>query len=428
MSPQFVLQMDESTDVTTCAQLLVYVRYIHQNDFKDEFLFCQPLTTQTRGIDIFDTLMDFFATEQIDSQRLSSICTDGAPAMLGCRSGFVARVKEVAPHVFNTHCMIHREALASKTLPASLNYVLKDVIQMVNFVKASALNTRLFHNLCSTMDSDHQELLFHTEVRWLSKGNVLNRFLEMNVEIREFLVQRSKFQWAAHIADESWCFWLCYLCDIFQKLNFLNLSLQGKQANIMEFVDKLTAFQQMIELWLRKLKRGNISMFTLAGKHLEEHQMKLSSFSGLVSEHLDSLQKQFCDYFPETKTNLHPLVRNPFTANVDECFTDDMNVEQEQLVQLVCDTGARHIYDNVDLSQFWISMLKSYPTVAAKAIKILMPFPSTYLCELAFSKMLNIKTIKRNRIDVQPDLRCCISTTLPRIPKLVNEIQYQPSH
>ena len=60
MSSQFVLQMDESTDVTAYAQLLVYIRYIHQNDFKGEFLFCHSLTTQTRGIDIFDTLMKFF--------------------------------------------------------------------------------------------------------------------------------------------------------------------------------------------------------------------------------------------------------------------------------------------------------------------------------------------------------------------------------
>ena len=145
--------------------------------------------------------MYFFATEQIDSQRLSSICicTDGAPAMSGCRSGFVSRVKGVAPHITNTHCMIHREALASNTLPASLNDVLKDVIQMVNFVKASALSTRLFHNLCSTMEPDHQKLLFHTKVRWLSKGSVLNHFLELNVEIQEFLAQRGKFQWAANM-------------------------------------------------------------------------------------------------------------------------------------------------------------------------------------------------------------------------------------
>ena len=119
---------------------------------------------------------------------------------------------------------------------------------------------------------------------------------------------------------------------------------------------------------------------------------------------------------------------NPFTANVDECFTDDMNVEQEQLVHLGCGTEARHMFDNVNLSQFWISMLKSYSDIATTAIKILIPFPSAYLCELAFSKMLNIKTNKRNRLDVEPDLRCSVSTTLPRFPKLADEIQYQQSH
>ena len=93
-----------------------------------------------------------------------------------------------------------------------------------------------------------------------------------------------------------------------------------------------------------------------------------------------------------------------------------MGVGQEQLVHLGSDTEARHMLANVNLSQFWISMLKSYPNVAATAIKILIPISSTYLCKLAFSKMLNIKTNKSNCFDVKPDLRCSVSTPSPRIP------------
>ena len=102
------------------AQMLLIVHnhsclhtYVLQDNFRDEFLFCQQVTTQTRGIDIFDTLMDFFPPERIDSQRLPSICADGAPAMLRCRYGFVARVKQVVPHITNIPCLIHLEALAS---------------------------------------------------------------------------------------------------------------------------------------------------------------------------------------------------------------------------------------------------------------------------------------------------------------------------
>ena len=48
------------------------------------------------------------------------MCTDGAPNMLGSRSGFLALVKRKNPAMAGIHCIIHREGLASKTLPAAL--------------------------------------------------------------------------------------------------------------------------------------------------------------------------------------------------------------------------------------------------------------------------------------------------------------------
>ena len=34
----FALQLEESTDVSSCAQLIAFVRYVHKGAFKDEFL------------------------------------------------------------------------------------------------------------------------------------------------------------------------------------------------------------------------------------------------------------------------------------------------------------------------------------------------------------------------------------------------------
>jgi len=73
--------------------------------------------------------------------------TDGALGMLGCRSGYPARVSGVNPDVKKLHCMIHRYALCTKTLPPGLKSVLVDVVVMVklchfvNFVKPDRLNT-----------------------------------------------------------------------------------------------------------------------------------------------------------------------------------------------------------------------------------------------------------------------------------------------
>ena len=41
---------------------------------------------------------------------------------------------------------------------------------------------------------------------------------------------------------------------------------------------------------------------------------------------------------------------------------------------------------------FWATMYGSYPHVAVAALTLLVAFPSTYLCESAFSSMVQIKT------------------------------------
>jgi hypothetical protein len=88
-SCMFSIQLDESTDVTHLAQLLVYVRYVYSDDIKTEFLLCKLSETTTAG-DIFKVVSNFFEEHGFEWKNLCAVCTDGAPAMLGCRSGFQA--------------------------------------------------------------------------------------------------------------------------------------------------------------------------------------------------------------------------------------------------------------------------------------------------------------------------------------------------
>ncbi len=57
--------------------------------------------------------------------------------------------------------------------------VLNDAVKAIKFIKSRPLNARLFSRLCDGMGSEHTELLLHTEVRWLSRGQVLNRLFEL---------------------------------------------------------------------------------------------------------------------------------------------------------------------------------------------------------------------------------------------------------
>ena len=93
-------------------------------------------------------------------------------------------IKYLASQAKDTHCVIHRRVLASRTLPTSLQDVLNLVRKIVNCIKSGSLNTCLFKQLCKDMTSSYEVLLFYTSVRWLSKGNVISRVFKMKNEIR----------------------------------------------------------------------------------------------------------------------------------------------------------------------------------------------------------------------------------------------------
>ena len=147
----FAIQIDESTDISSCAQLMVYTKYIYNDTFKEEFLFCSSLETTTKAADILEKVSIFFQSENLEWKNLVGCCTDGAPSMLGCHSGFQALVKRKASESKGVHCMLHRQVLASKTLPNALQKELDEMIQIVNFIKAGALNSRLLKKLCMDM-------------------------------------------------------------------------------------------------------------------------------------------------------------------------------------------------------------------------------------------------------------------------------------
>ena len=59
---------------------------------KEEFLFCSPLKATTKAKDIMNIVNHFMEENGIEWAKLGSLCTDGAPAMMGKKSGFVASV------------------------------------------------------------------------------------------------------------------------------------------------------------------------------------------------------------------------------------------------------------------------------------------------------------------------------------------------
>lgn len=207
---KFSIQIDESIDIQNNAQLI--------ENFCEEFLFCEPFLTTATGLDIFKKVDDFFRKNNLVWSNYVRICSDGAPAMLGNRIGFCKRVKEVNLNVVIIHCFLHRENLATKKIQPELYSVLQDVIQIVNFIKARALNSRIFHAMCDEMGLQYVNLLYHSDVRWLSRGKILSRIMYLRLEIYIFLTEKNH-AFVDNFNDESWVAKLAFLSDIFGWLN-----------------------------------------------------------------------------------------------------------------------------------------------------------------------------------------------------------------
>ena len=161
----FAIQLNEFTDVSSYAQLMVFVKYVYNGAFKEEFFFCSSLETNVKAADIFEKFSSFFESEHLEWKTLAGCCTNRAPAMLGCNLGFQALVKKLVPTSKRNHYMLHRQALASKTLPNSIQTVLEQMIRIINFIEAAALNSLVFKRLCTHIDSNHLLLLYHTQTR-----------------------------------------------------------------------------------------------------------------------------------------------------------------------------------------------------------------------------------------------------------------------
>ena len=124
--------------------------------------------------------------------------------------------------------------LATKTLPQEFQDIMKSVVSVVNFVKTSASNSRLFSILCNELDASNNVLLFHTDARLLSRSKVLTRIFDLRDELKTFCNKKSGPQIEALFGDKNELHKIAYIVEIFAILNELNLSLQGPNATCLD--------------------------------------------------------------------------------------------------------------------------------------------------------------------------------------------------
>jgi hypothetical protein len=130
----------------------------------------------------------------VSIQHFPGRTTDGAPAMVGKSNGVGALVEQyqkslgVTHQLIKIHCIIHVEALCAKSV--TMQHVLDVAVKTVNIIRARGLNHRQFKEMLQQLEVEYGDLLYHSNVRWLSRGNMLSRLYALRVEVASFCVTK----------------------------------------------------------------------------------------------------------------------------------------------------------------------------------------------------------------------------------------------
>ncbi|QQP39543.1 Uncharacterized protein FKW44_020461, partial [Caligus rogercresseyi] len=402
---QASLQLDESTETALESQLIAFARYEKEGKMKEEFLFCNTLPTTTTAKDVKAIVDSFFEVNGLSWQNFKHICTDGAPAMIGVKGGFVTLVKNEWPHVTSSHCLLHRHALASKTLPPRLFEVMDVAVKVINFIRAKAKNHRLFQLLANEMGAQH--------FGGYRGGNASLGCMNSGWR-QKFSCEENENNLHVHFDNEEFVMMLAYLADIFGRLNEMNQSLQGHDTSLPDCLLQMG-------VWQARIEAGSTASFLFLDEHLQTQRIELPiGIKDCIIGHLDILSAEFKSYFDDAPLDV-PWHRDPFNTEIEP--TED---EAEELAELKVSKAMKLAFSNrEDLSSFWLSVQGAYPLFSKKASELHVQFATIYLCESGFSDLATIKTKSRNRLDVGNDNRLAASKPEPDIRGLVTRAQEQ---
>ncbi|XP_076744961.1 general transcription factor II-I repeat domain-containing protein 2-like [Maylandia zebra] len=393
----YSVALDESNDVKDTAQLLIFIRGINETfEITEEFLTMESLKGQTRGEDLFERVSAAIENMKLPWSKLVNVTTDGSPNLTGKNVGLLRRiqnkVKDENPDqdVIFLHCILHQESLCKSVL--QLNHVVNPVVKLVNFIRARGLQHRQFIAFLEETDADHQDLLYHSRVRWLSLGKVFQRVWELKEEIGMFLERQGKTDEFPELSNKSWMCDFAFATDIFSHLNELNVKLQGKEQFVHDMHTNVKAFKSKLALFSRQILNKSFTHFpTLAT--LKEAGAKVKKYS----ESLDALHGEFCRRFLDfdkidksLQLVAFPLSQDPETA------PEELQLE---LIDLQSDPALKEKFSSLKLDDFYASLNDAaFPNLRRKAQMMLALFDSTFVCEQTFSVMNINKASHRSKL------------------------------
>ena len=220
---------------------------------------------------------------------------------------------------------------------------MKEVNNVVKFIRAKALNHRQFQNfLTAEWEPDHGDVIYYCDVRWLSRAKVLKRIAELKDAIQEFMTIKNKpiFEFD----DPKFKAYFAFLADISSHLATINLKLQQRGQLIHVLLRYVKALQAKIKLFEQQLGNKDLSHFPVMA-HVVCNEYAPNSVK-CISELQNTLNDRFHDF--------HLQHQNIFVTQSFSVEAENAPAElQMELIDLQCNDAIKKKFDEIPVQEFY---------------------------------------------------------------------------
>ena len=113
-----------------------------------------------------------------------------------------------------------------------------------------------------------------------------------------------------------------------------------------------------------------------------------SNSRNVFLQHLLNLELKFKKYFPENLSS-YESIRDPFAQPTPSSFTEQ---EKKDYHNLTCNNFLKKKFNLVNPTILWIFLNDECPALTKKALRMVTPFATSYLCEAGFYVLVVIKS------------------------------------
>ena len=435
--------IDETTDVTVTAQLIIYFRYLSEGKVVTSFGGIVDIPNGSAKT-IFDKTVDFMTSMDLNwKEKLRAFGSDGASVMVGKVRGVAALFIKEIPNLVPIHCICHRLALSGKDSCAKMPYAIEffSIVDQLNrFYKYSAVRTSGLQKIQEAFDT-RVKLSKAIDTRWLSKGRAVTNLKNTLPAVLTSL-SREASEWKdadalglhQFMSKRKFFQTLYFMCDIMPELNKLAKMFQADNFDYtrakFHIENTKSYFARLLQdpHQAKNLQNLDHDMDTILKDFLtEDRGREAANFDfdkDLYRPYLNALTESIDNRFPATEIMEAFSMFDPSNTDTSDAYDNGKNClisilsKSENDPTLYFDHSQAEVewsilcneltieynekaYQARKCQNVLLDVLNSsemYPTLSKIAgFGLILPL-NTAACERGFSQLKLIKTPHRNRL------------------------------